>query len=451
MGRLLVLFFLLPWWAYIPVSLGALWLGERAYEQALETEADKAAALELGAPAPVDLGAFDIFRDIHAADEVHVSGWIDADLNYELVKKRKGVTTDTRQMFMMFGTEDSKGAPEVRAALLLTEEERETLAGHIDEYNRGLNDEGEILMAFNGFAGTSASMGDMAADAIAEQGLVQSENFIFVEPFFDGREAALAPRGLPEKSRYIGWAIAAIVALIGVVKRVRSVRARPVHGDEAAAAVGLAQEPALSPAVSASPAFDLPDTVAADSPLGRLARRRPDNAVSDGAEQSAYVPQADTDPFSAMVDPSGEAMMARPHSAPVYDSGADVGGGTANPFPPVPEADPAPAEATGASNVGFYAKLALGMLVVGAIAYDPSIIGMALPFAAVALFWLGVYVAFQKIRHGGARLGGALTPAPKHQRRPDGAAQQVAVGVGGHQIDLTSPVHASRPRDRGVI
>mgnify|MGYP001545149606 CR=1 FL=1 len=42
MGRLFVLFFLMPWWAYIPASIGVYWLGERVYEQALETELDKA-------------------------------------------------------------------------------------------------------------------------------------------------------------------------------------------------------------------------------------------------------------------------------------------------------------------------------------------------------------------------------------------------------------------------
>jgi hypothetical protein len=61
------------------------------------------------------------------------------------------------------------------------------------------------------------------------------------------------------------------------------------------------------------------------------------------------------------------------------------------------------------------------MLVVGGIAYKPTLLSAGLPFAGIALFWLGVYVVFQKIRNAGRRGDGGEN-APQHQRRPEAAA-----------------------------
>lgn len=451
MGRLFVLFFLLPWWAYIPASAGVLWLGERVYEQALETEAEKVAALEQGLPEAVDLGAFDRTNDRHAANEVNVYGWFDPELNYELVKRRNGVPTDTRYLYMMFGTADPKGAREVRAALMLTKKERERFIDTIDEYLVGLTDSGEFLYAFNGFGDTSATLGDMASDAFKEQGLAKSADFIFIEPFFEGREAALAPHGVPEKSRQIGWLIAAAVALIGVVKRVMVVRARPNRDEADALAAAQAPEPSAAGA-PAAPAFTLPSGVSDDSPLGRLARKNAQMSPANLRVPEAYSGSSIEQTRAALAATDNAADMPAPtiHNAPVYDSGTPREE-VETALPPVPEDMPAQAHARASSSSSFYAKLVLAMLVVGGISYNPSLLNAAFPFALVALFWFGVYVLFRKVRSGGKTLFGAAIPTPSHRRRPDGAGQAVATGVGGRKVDLGAPVRGNRRGERGVI
>ena len=465
MGRLLVLVFLLPWWAYIPASIGVLWLGERVYEQALVAEADKATALEAGQPPVVELGQFDWTRDVHIGDEVHIRGLINHEYDYELVESTNGVPTKTRHLYMIFAENDPEGANVVRGALMLNKrEEAAFLDTKAEEWTVGETETGWIYQ-FNGFAERSVTLDDMAEGAIAEQGLTMADDFVYIEPFFEGRKAALTPQGVPDQTRMAGWAIAAFVALIGVAKRVMSVRARPSRDElEEAAAVGEADEtdPIPAPAMS----YAVPSGVSADTPLGRLARRNGAAAEPVFDEQPMYTAYKAAELEPVFEDEEEEPIGARPQGAPVFDEGARVEDELDSRFPPIPGDDqmapepgdarfpPVPddgeqAEANRSSAVGFYVKLGIAMLVVGWVAYQPSLLSAALPFAGVALFWLGVYVVFQKIR-AARRRDGAAGQAPQHQRRPDGAAQTAAAGVGGHRIDLTGPVQ-SAAQERGVV
>lgn len=430
MGRLFVLFFVLPWWAYVPASIGVLWLGERVYEQALEIEAEKVAALETAVPDPVDIAEFDRDRDIHAADEVHVSGRINTDLNYNLTEGINGIPIRTRHMYMMFGASDPSEAPEVRAALVLSAAERDVFVERIEEFIAEFTDSGVFIFAFNGFADTTSSMDRMAAEVIKEQGLTKAEDFIYIEPFFEGREAALSRRGIPpDQSRYIGWAIAAVVALIGVVKRVRSVRAR------ASESAQEALEPVEVEPYTPVPAqtFTVPEGVSEDTPLGRLARRNASGAAPAHDEEPGYANFNEPDPETVYGthDLDMDPPDAQPARALAHASGATLTGDAESPFPPVGDVGDIPAPARQSSLLAYYVKLGLAMLVVGGIAYDPSLIATTLPVGGVALFWLGVYAVFRKFRSGRAQTFGADDTAPQHTRRPDGAAQPVAVGVPG--------------------
>lgn len=450
MGRLLVLFFMLPWWAYIPMSAGVFWASERVYEKALETEAARASALETAMPEPVDLAVFDPARDIHVGDEVHVQGRIDHERDYELVEYTKGVPTTTRYLYMIFGANDPEGAREVRAALMLDKGEEERFVDTMaNEWTVGLSDVGWVY-DFNGFASRTATLDDMAEDAIAEQGLTMAEDFVYVAPFFDGREVALAPHGVPGRTRQIGWIAAAVVVLIGVAKRVMAVRAAAA-GEARAAELAAPGEDDLAVAV-ASP--DLSDAVAPDSPLGRLARRGaapargPEPAVATGAlnpvtEGLGYGTLEARD--AAMAHLSGKPVKARAEAAdeiarPLFDSGLVE---TAPPAP-TPEAESGD-ETAGAkrSDLGFYVWLGLAMLAVGALSYRPALIDMALPFAMVALFWAAVVVAFQMVRHRD-RDGGM---SRRHKR--ESKVVSVAVGAGGNRFDIASPTDSSH--ERGVI
>ncbi|WP_281842559.1 hypothetical protein [Sinisalibacter aestuarii] len=330
---------MLPWWAFFPVAGGVVWLGEKAYSVALEAEAEKQAALDAGIPAAVDLGAFDRETDRHRAGEVHVRGWIDTDLNYELVQRTNGVPTSRRYMYMLFGEADPAGSPVVRAAMVLTGDEQETFVDGLDRWMVDFGAQGFIFQ-INGFGETSVTLGGLARDAIEDEGLRTSEDFIFVEPFFEGREAALAPHGVPQKSRMIFWAVAAGVALIGVVKRRfgKSAGRKPRNLTETKAA------PAMPPLPPATP---LASGISPDTPLGRIAAR---NAARALAEQE-----------------------------PVATANA---GPTTHPPRPVAPVAPARARGKGVSNVVFLSRLALAMIFVGTLSYDPT---MALPLLAVLL------------------------------------------------------------------
>jgi hypothetical protein len=74
-----------------------------------QIEAEKAQALKDGIPAPVSLNAFDPKRDIHAADEVNVVGWINPDYNYlltETTKRKRGSYDTVRRMFVLLGPDE---------------------------------------------------------------------------------------------------------------------------------------------------------------------------------------------------------------------------------------------------------------------------------------------------------------------------------------------------------
>ena len=434
MGRLLVLFFLMPWWAYVPASLGVFWLGERVYEQALETEAEKAAALEQAAPEPIDIGAFQSDRDIHAADEVNIVGLIDHDLDYELVERTNGVPTTTRYLYMIFGA-DEFGSGVVRGALMLDKkDEAAFLETKADEWAVDATADYWVY-AFNGFAQRSVKLDEMADDAIAEQGLTKAEDFIFIAPFFEGREAALAAHGVPDQTRQIGWAIAAFVALIGVAKRVKSVRTQPARDPEDEVDLtGLGPVQAASePDVYAVPAaaHAAPGAAGDNTPIGRLARRagtRPAPAPEPASVYRTYrAPDPELDDEAADPDAAYEDEYGDDAPALAYAYEADAG--------PVGEADTRfeaqPGDAAPprpkSSAASFYAKLALGMLLVGTLTYDPSLLSAGLPLAGIALFWFGVYVVARRLRNGARQLVGRVKPAPQHSRRPDGAAQRGAI------------------------
>jgi len=396
MGRLFVFMFILPWWVYLPASIGVLWGGERVYEQALEVEAEKAAALEAAPPEPVDLGIFDPGRDIHAAGEVNVIGAFDDTPGYELVKGLNGVAVSTRYLHVIFGA-DEGGSNVVRAALMLDRgEEAALLAGKATEWSIDVSAD-DALYRFNGFAKTTNMLDEMADEAIEGQGLTKAEDFIYVEPFFDGREAALAPRGVPEQTRYIAWAIAGILALIGVVKRVTSVRA------------GLARE------------VEVDLTRGGAAPVGGLA---PGNAPSAPAHEATLVYSAygtmtsdlyedeDEDEDDETIDSFDEKLG----ESLAFEGEPDDEDAPESSFPPIPDdhVQAVPDRPQRSSAAAFYGKLAVAMMLVGLMAYDPSLITAALPVAGVALFWLGLYIGFGRLRRGAKPVQRSGKVAPEY-------------------------------------
>lgn len=392
MGRLFVFLFILPWWLYLPAAIGVLWGGERVYGQALEAEAARAAALEAILPEPVDLGTFDPGRDIHAAGEVNVVGAFDDTPGYELVKRLRGVAVSTRYLHVIFGA-DEGGSNVVRAALILDRgEEAALLAGKAAEWVVGAS-AGDALYRFNGIAKDTNLLAEMADEALEGQGLTKAADFIYIEPFFDGREAALASRGVPEQTRYIAWAIAGILALIGVVKRVTSVRA------------GLARE------------VDVDLTAGGATPVDGLASENAPSAPSheETLVYSAYGTMTSDlydDEDDEAEDPVDDALA----ETLAFEGEPDDGDAPESRFPPIPDdhAQPTRDDPQQSSAAAFYGKLAVAMMLVGLMTYDPSLITAALPVVGVALFWLGLYVGFGRLRGGAKPLQRSGKVAPEY-------------------------------------
>jgi len=379
-ARLFVLFLALPWWAYFPISGGIAWLGHYAYEAWLSEEAAKVEALATAPPAVVDLAMFSRERDVHLADEVHVKGWINTDLNYRLTLTEANTNRvkQERFMYMMFGVDDPAGGSTVRAALVLNAAERDRFSDTFADYVVGDTANGPVF-AFNAFAADTVALDDMAYDAIAEANLIPSPDFIFVEPFFDGREAALALGSPPEGLRKTFWQVAAVIALIGLGKAVLRARGRrPLTEEDDALADGPAV--ASGPRGSTAP-FNA--GIDPDSPIGRLA-----------AQRVAHSAQTVPDPEHRVVP-----RRVRPEGAPRRQS--------------VAEPDPVAADPpqTGASGGGksFVVRLGLAMAAVFLVAYDPGNLTVLLLLALVGLFWLGVFPGVKRAKAGFSGLFGQTT------------------------------------------
>jgi hypothetical protein len=314
--RLIILFFTLPWWAYIPLAGGVAYLGQEVYSHELRHEAARAVALDLGAPEPVDLSAFTANLHVGPAQEVNVFGWINTDYNYTLTKRRNGVKTSERYLFMVFGAADEATSRTVRAAIVFSERDRNHFVENLNSYVSAYRGD-TPLFNFGGFARTSDAMGAMVSDAIAEQGLRKADDFFYLEPFLAGREAALSAQGAPEDLRKQIWAAALAIALLGIAKRVFGWGRKP---DNATRAIDPRTAVQVQAPGGANKAHDydyvfkakardveLSSDIRPDSPLGRLAHRSVTPVAAPEPE-----PDAEAEPAR---DPRAEAAIRRASEA----------------------------------------------------------------------------------------------------------------------------------------
>ena len=219
MARLFILLLVLPYWAYFPIAAGIGYLAEKSYKSDLENQRERALALEEGPPALVDLSQFNKNTHISPIREVNIEGWINNDYNYNLTKSTNMVQTGERFMYLLFGQDDTVDTKVVRAALVFTEAEKDTFVNNLGTFSSGLTQGGNhLLFNFNGFASVYDGYGSLVTDAIKEQHLRASPDFVYIKPFFGGREAVLAPHGLPGKGRLNTWLFAVAVALFGIAR-----------------------------------------------------------------------------------------------------------------------------------------------------------------------------------------------------------------------------------------
>ena len=408
MGRLLVLLLILPWWAYLPMAGGIGYLAETAYQSALEEEAEKAAALEAPAPELVDIAQFSRTHHMSDVKEINVSGWINWDYNYELIEKTNGITTSTRFMYVLFGQDDTDTTKVARAVIVLTKAQKDRFTDQLEERTIGYTPYG-MVFAFNGFAGSGNGSSALASDALRDEGLTKGDGFVYLEPFFDGRAAALAPHGVPTKERLTVWLIALCVALFGIVKLVfkrgtrgKTRKADPfAEGPIAGQASSVARRPA-SPVAGLASQAPMADSVTADTPLGRINQRL--------AQQQA--PQVQPEP-----------QFAEQVVATQAKSGFGIGG---SPAQKVVIGVVVAAVLMGVSGNGVYVSTILGFGVIGA-------------------FWFFVYSMFRKAGNG---INSLFGQAPKAAKPTFGGFAGAGGGVSRDRSAQTRAKMAADPFDK---
>lgn len=320
----LVLFilFALPWWAYLAASGGVVWLGYQAYEMEQVKLAERQAQAEAPPPEIVDLSQFDRTRDVAPADELHVRGWINTDYNYELIKRTNGITTGSRFMFVLFGSQDDAASKVARAAIIFTEADKDRFVDEIFDHAVDFNEQG-LVLGLNGFQGSGDGYSSMVSDTFRDEGLTRGPNFVFIEPFLDGRQAALTATGEPV--RVLGYFLiaAAVLAMVALAKfaakrrRKAAPKQDPFAGGPIAGAGGPAAPqpaaPSMAPSMAmAQPGSIMADSVTDDTPLGRIKRRQQEQLA---AEQAALMPPPVTSEPAPLLGEAPSAAPARKKSA----------------------------------------------------------------------------------------------------------------------------------------
>ncbi|MDV7144880.1 hypothetical protein R3X27_19545 [Tropicimonas sp. TH_r6] len=242
--------FRLPWYGNLLFAaifaFGAYWIhGEVERE-----EAEKAVALSVGPPRPVTLADFDPKRDTHPADEVHLLGWINPDYTYTLVEEKNGRVQRERLMYVLFDGNQDAEARMAHAAIILPPAQKGAFAAWLkkgnslsqiaeDTFGRELS---LPVSRFNGARDRSPDLEELARDAFDEAGLTRAPNFLYIEPWIEGRAAALAPE--PETAGQVALVlgtVAGVFLALAVTKLLmrrggRSNRAERVSGQPGAAA-----------------------------------------------------------------------------------------------------------------------------------------------------------------------------------------------------------------------
>ncbi|SNT39059.1 hypothetical protein SAMN05421757_11448 [Tropicimonas sediminicola] len=191
--------FRMPWHGYLLLSLIVAAFAVWMHSDLVRVEQEKKAALVQQAPAPVALADFQKQRDIHLADEVNVLGWINPVFNTHLVKGDGGRGGE-RLMFVLFDGADGETAGIARAAILIPSALEQNFRGWVARSNpaqevwqtRIAQGYERDVYQFNGRAVASPDLGQLAIAAMDGAGLTPAPDFIFIDPYLEGREVALA-------------------------------------------------------------------------------------------------------------------------------------------------------------------------------------------------------------------------------------------------------------------
>ena len=155
---------------------------------------------------------------------------IATDENVRLVDRKNGVKTGEDYMYVLTDPAATADQTQYRALMILNKREFEKMEDWAYENFVGMGELGPIV-EINGVVSTYDGEASHARDALEDRGRSVTNDVVYVTPFFDGRDAALA-KALKSAESQTGNvnAAAALVAMIGlgrlfIGRRIRLIRA----------------------------------------------------------------------------------------------------------------------------------------------------------------------------------------------------------------------------------
>jgi hypothetical protein len=221
--------------------------------------ADQEEALRNSQPDAVSLDVFDRKTDVHVAKEVHVTARMNSDYNYRLIQERDGRSDTIRFMYVFFGPSQAESSRQARAAVILDRDDKDAfvdllMAQSAEKFKALVNNETTTaeanLYTIAGTRDRSPDLKKIAMKAFEEQGLTKGPDFIYIEPFLEGRTAGLTPDYEFLKTwKYMWGSLLAFFALITGIKFLRRHKWQEKH-DAMLAAKAYRKAHAVSPKVN---------------------------------------------------------------------------------------------------------------------------------------------------------------------------------------------------------
>lgn len=217
-------------WKAPLIICGLILFGGLALQKSINNDiVEREQALRTAQPDPTSLDIFDRKKDIHPADEMHVTARLNTDYNYRLIEEKDGRTNQVRFMYVFFGPSQADTTKQARAAVIFDAEDKDTFANQLQSQTAEklrvmINETGDKSFEPNIF--TLAGLRDRRPDlkkiadqAFEEQGLVKGQDLIYIEPFLNGRTAGLRPDyEFLSTWKYVWGTLFAIFALITAFK-----------------------------------------------------------------------------------------------------------------------------------------------------------------------------------------------------------------------------------------
>jgi hypothetical protein len=174
--------------AFLAIALQLAVTGDRI-------DAERAFARAAGQPEPVAMSAFDPLRDIHAAGEVNLIVRIDPAAVITVSQQGQGddgvEATMTRRVYPLQDPSDDKGSAVVRGAVLLSDQEVGDFLALVARTGEAVPG-GARIVALNGLRDVAPPLAAPALAALRQLGHDPAPSFVFVMPFLDGRDVAMA-------------------------------------------------------------------------------------------------------------------------------------------------------------------------------------------------------------------------------------------------------------------